>query len=137
MRPLERLVLAAAVVGGQSRKDFTTQATNIIRTEFDNAVLELCQSPPLEHAEFAQNQLGKLLSNLLSDVPQDAPVLDATQRQALVVSAQTKIGKEAMGPILRRIFTKLRYACRLSDVTVTLNFPSPQAFRLILPSSKY
>lgn len=109
LHPLERLVLAAAVVGGQTRKELPNQATALIRAEFDNAVLELCQSPPLEHADFNPNQLAKLISNLLSDVPQDAPILDAAQRQALIVAAQSKLGKEVMGPILHRIFTKLRY----------------------------
>lgn len=109
LRPLERIVLAAAIVGGQPRKELTNQATAVIRTEFDSAVLELCQNPPLEHADFNTSQLTKLISNLLSDVPQDAPVLDANQRQALIFSAQTKLGKEVLAPILHRVFAKLRY----------------------------
>lgn len=108
LRPLERLVLAAAIVSGQTRKELMIQAMGVIRAEFDNAVLELCQSPPLEHADFTQAQLTKLLSNLLSDGPSEAPILDSAQRQAMVVAGQTKIGKDAMGPILHRIFTKLR-----------------------------
>lgn len=108
LRPLERLVLAAAIVSGQTRKELMIQAMSVIRAEFDNAVLELCQSPPLEHADFTQAQLTKLLSNLLSDGPSEAPILDSAQRQAMVVAGQTKIGKDAMGPILHRIFTKLR-----------------------------
>lgn len=108
LRPLERLVLAAAVMAGQTRKEFSVQAAVMVRAEFDNAVLELCQSPSLEHANFDPDQVAKLMSNLLCDVPQDTPILDANQRQALIIAAQTKLGKESMGPILRRIFTKLR-----------------------------
>jgi len=111
LRPLERLVLASAIVAGQTRKELVAQAVNVIRQEFDNAVLELCQTPTLEHAEFTANQVSKLLSNLLVDVPADAPVLDASQRTALIAAAQAKIGKEALGPILYRIFPKMRYVC--------------------------
>lgn len=109
LRPLERLVLAAALVSGQTRKELASQAMGVIRAEFDNAIMELCQSPPLEHADFSQNQLTKLMSNMLSDVPPEAPILEPAQRQALVIAGQTKIGKEAMAPVLHHIFTKLRY----------------------------
>lgn len=118
LRPLERLVLAAAVVGGQTRKELSNQAVVVIRAEFDNAVLELSHSPPFEHAEFSSAQMGKLLTNLLVDIPQDAPILDVGQRQALLVAAQTKIGKDAMNPILQRIYLKLRY------VLFLLTFPT-------------
>ena len=115
LRPLERLVLAAAVVGGQTRKELFNQAVVVIRAEFDNAVLELSHSPPFEHAEFSSAQMGKFLTNLLVDIPQDAPVLDVSQRQSLLVAAQTKVGKEAMNPILQRIYLKLRYVLFLSS----------------------
>ena len=109
LRSLERLVLAAAIVGGQTRKELTTQAVGVIRTEFDNAVPELCQSPPFEHAEFTPAQMSKILSNLLVDHSQDAPLLEDSQRQALLIAAQSKLGKEAMTPILQRLYPKLRY----------------------------
>ncbi|KAF8964122.1 Not1-domain-containing protein [Flammula alnicola] len=120
LRPLERLVLAAAIVSGQTRKELSNQAVGVIRAEFDNAVLELCQKPPLEHADFSLSQLTKLLSNLLSDVPPEAPILDSTQRQALIVAAQTKMGKEAMGPILHRILAKLSLPPNTSLVEVLI-----------------
>ena len=109
LRPLERLVLAATIVGGQTRKDLTSQAVGVIRTEFDNAVLELCHSPPFEHAEFTPAQMSKVLANLLIDHSQDAPILDASQRQSLLIAAQSKLGKEAMIPILQRLYPKLMY----------------------------
>ena len=58
-----------------------------------NAVLELSfSSLPFEHAEFSSAQMGEFLTNPLvaQDIPQDAPVLDVSQRQSLVVAAQTK-----------------------------------------------
>jgi CCR4-NOT transcription complex subunit 1 len=109
LHALERLVLAAAIVAGPTRMELTNQAISIVGLVFDNGVLELCQTPPLEHADFSPNQVTKLMSNLLSDVPQEAPVLDATQRQALIAAAQARLGKEAMGPILHRVFVKLRF----------------------------
>ena len=41
-------------------------------------------------------QVTKLMSNLLSDLPQESPVLDATQRQALIAATQARLGKEAL-----------------------------------------
>jgi CCR4-NOT transcription complex subunit 1 len=105
---LERLVLAAAIVGGQTRKELTNQAVGVIRTEFDSAILELCHSPSLEHAEFTPAQMSKFLANLLVDHLQEVPISDG-QRQALLIAAQSKLGKEAMTPILHRLFPKLRY----------------------------
>jgi CCR4-NOT transcription complex subunit 1 len=109
LRSLERFVLAAAIVGGQTRKELTSQAVGVIRTEFDNAVSELGQSPPFEHAKFAPAQMSKILFNLLVDHSQDAPLLEGMQRQALLVAAQSNLGKEAMTPILQHLYTKLRY----------------------------
>ncbi|KAF9557678.1 Not1-domain-containing protein [Agrocybe pediades] len=120
LRPLERLVLAAAIVAGQPRKDLTVQAVAVIRADFDNAMLELCQNPPLEHAEFSASQMTKLLSNLLSDVPQDAPVLDANQRQALIFSVQARLGKDVLAPILHQVFTKLSLTPNTSLVEVLI-----------------
>ncbi|KAF9052783.1 Not1-domain-containing protein [Panaeolus papilionaceus] len=107
LRSLERLVLSAAIVSGQTRKELVVQAVNMIRTEFEGAMLELLQTPPMEHADLSPHQMKKLLSNLLVDVPQDAPVLDAAQRQALIAASQSKFGKDTMGPILGRLMTKL------------------------------
>ena len=76
------------------------QAATIIRVDFDNAVLSLCRHPCFDHADINPSQVGKLLSNLLSDSPVDAPILDGQQRQALVVAAQPKYGTEIMAPIL-------------------------------------
>ncbi|KAH9483822.1 CCR4-NOT transcription complex subunit 1 [Psilocybe cubensis] len=120
LRPLERVVLAASIIAGQTRKELATQAAVMVRTEFDNAALELAQSPPLEHANFDSEQISKLMSNLLSDIPQDAPILDANQRQTLIIAAQTKVGKEALGPILRRIFAKLSLPPATSLVEVLI-----------------
>lgn len=109
LRPLERLVLAAAIVGGQTRKELTSQAVGVIGAEFDNAVLELGHSPPFEHAEFTPTQVSKILGNLLVDHSQDATLLEGSQLQALLIAAQSKLGKEAMTPILQRLYPKLRY----------------------------
>ncbi|KAL0577902.1 CCR4-NOT core subunit cdc39 [Marasmius crinis-equi] len=109
LRPLERLVLAASVASGSSRKELVTQATSLIQNavEFENAVLSLCHNPSFDHADLSPHQVSKLMSNLLSDPPQDAPILDPSQRQALIVAAQTKYGQETVAPILQRIFPTL------------------------------
>ncbi|EJD02104.1 Not1-domain-containing protein [Fomitiporia mediterranea MF3/22] len=76
--------------------------------DFENAVLALCQQPCFDHADLSLAQAGKLLQNLLSDSPLDEPLLvDPTQRQALVFSAQKKFGAELVSPILAQLFQKL------------------------------
>ena len=91
------------------RKELVTQATNIIRVDFENAVLALCQHPCFDHADLSLAQTGKLLQNLLSDPPSDSPILDATQRQALIVAARTKFSPELLSPVLSQLFANIRY----------------------------
>lgn len=140
LRPLERLVLAASIVaagvappptsgtpvsaGGYSagtqtpgapggvKKALADQAATIIRVDFENAALAICQHPSFDHADLSLAQAGKLLQNLLSDPPLDTPILDATQRQALIAAAHTKYGHEAVSPILQQLLPKMRYVSR-------------------------
>ncbi|KAJ4501745.1 Not1-domain-containing protein [Lentinula lateritia] len=107
LRPLERLVLAAPIVSSPTRKEFGAQAQVVIKQEFENAVLSLCHNPSFDLADLSPNQVTKLLGNLLSDPPADSPVLDASQRQALIVAAQTKYGKDTVAPMLQRILPNL------------------------------
>jgi CCR4-NOT transcription complex subunit 1 len=109
LRPLEKLVLASSFVATTTRQELAHQAANMIRLEFENAVLPLCQHLPFEHADLSPNQLARLLANLLSGSSSESPVLDATQRQALIVAAQTKYGNDIIAPILQRILPNLRY----------------------------
>jgi CCR4-NOT transcription complex subunit 1 len=108
LRPLERLVLAASIVAAPTRRELFTQATAIIRVEFDNAVHALCQDTSFEHADLSPAHVTKLMMNLLSDVPSDAPVLEAPQRKALIAAAHTKYGSEIVAPMLQRILPSLR-----------------------------
>lgn len=108
LRPLERFILASAIVSAPVRKELANQAATIIRVDFENAVLSLCQHPSFDHADLNPGQVGKLLSNLLSDPPADSPILDGQQRQALVVAAQAKYGTDIMAAILQQIFPTLR-----------------------------
>ncbi|KAJ3741975.1 Not1-domain-containing protein [Lentinula detonsa] len=107
LRPLERLVLAAPIVSSPVRKEFGAQAQTVIMQEFENAVLSLCHNPSFDLADLSPNQVTKLLGNLLSDPPAESPVLDASQRQALIVAAQTKYGKDTVAPMLQRILPSL------------------------------
>ncbi|KAJ3518409.1 hypothetical protein NM688_g9443 [Phlebia brevispora] len=75
--------------------------------EFDNAVVALCQHPSFDHADLTPNQVAKLMSNLLCENASEGPILDAHQRQALIISAQTKYGSEIVVPILQRILPSL------------------------------
>ncbi|KAJ7865758.1 hypothetical protein B0H14DRAFT_2733847 [Mycena olivaceomarginata] len=76
----------------------------MIQVEFDNAVLELRRSPCFEQDDLSSDQVAKLMSNLLSDLPSDSPVLDTTQQRVLIIAAQSKHGKETIAPVLHRIF---------------------------------
>ncbi|KAG8856743.1 hypothetical protein FRB96_006246 [Tulasnella sp. 330] len=104
LRPLERLVLAASIVSANTRKELAQQAQAVIRVEWTNAVLSLCNRPSFEHADLSPSQVAKLLSNLLSDPPADFPVLDPNQRHELLLAAWTKYGPDIMSPILQQIF---------------------------------
>ncbi|KAJ7445783.1 Not1-domain-containing protein [Mycena galericulata] len=137
LRPLERLILAASIVSAPTRKELATQAYSIIRTEFDNAVLALCHTTSFEHTDLSPTQVAKLMSNLLSDPPSDSPALDATQRQALIVAAQSKYGKETIAPILHRIFASLSLPSGTSLVQVLIQLgpeitSDPEVVRALL-----
>jgi CCR4-NOT transcription complex subunit 1 len=108
LRPLERLILASSIVSSPTRKELSNQAATIIRLDFENAVLSLCQHPSFDHADLTPNQVAELMSNLLCDSPSGSPTLDATQRQALIAAAQAKYGNEIVAPILQRILPSLR-----------------------------
>lgn len=116
LRPLERLVLASSILAAPTRKELASQAANIIRMDFENAVLALCQHPSFDHADLSPNQVAKLLSNLLSEPPADVPVLDANQRPALMAAALAKYGAEIVSPILQRILPGLRYVANLLSI---------------------
>lgn len=108
LRPLERLVLASSIVSAPTRRELSQQASTIIRVDFENAVLSLCQHPSFDHADLSPSQVAKLLSNLLVAPSLESPTLDATQRQALIAAAQAKYGSETVAPMLHQIFPRLR-----------------------------
>lgn len=118
LQPLEKLVLASSIVAGQTRRELATQAANIIRLNFEDAVLSICQHPSFDNADLSPGQLAKLLTNLLSEPPIDAPVLDPGERQALITAAMAKYGSDTIAPMLRRIFPELR----------CVRMPRPQIF---------
>ncbi|KZT44176.1 Not1-domain-containing protein [Sistotremastrum suecicum HHB10207 ss-3] len=95
------------MINGSARKELSNQAVSIIRVEFDNAILSLCQHHSFDHSDLSPSQLAKLLQNLLCEPLSDSPLLDATQRQALIVAARTKYGAEIVNPILHQIFPNL------------------------------
>ncbi len=102
------LVLSAAVVSCQARRELSSQAISMVRLEFENAVLSLCHNPCFDHTDLAPNQVAKLISNLLSSPPIDSPVLDAAQRQALIIAVQTKYGRDTATPILQSVIPNMR-----------------------------
>ncbi len=58
LRPLERLVLASSIVTAPTRKELSLQAASVIRVEFENAALALCQHPSFDHADLSPSQLS-------------------------------------------------------------------------------
>lgn len=119
LRPLERLVLASSIAAAPTRRELSGMSVNIIRMEFENAVLSLCQHPSFDQADLSPNQVAKLMSNLLSEAPTDGPILDATQRQALIMAAQTKYGPEIIMPILQRILPTIQFVTMFWFITLT------------------
>jgi hypothetical protein len=82
---------------------------NVIQLEFDNAVISLTRPTSFDGADLALNQCAKILSSLLVDAPPDPPVLNAIQKQTLILAAQSKYGKEALSPVLAHVFATLRF----------------------------
>ncbi|KAJ7871497.1 Not1-domain-containing protein [Mycena olivaceomarginata] len=137
LRPLERFILAASILSAPARKELASQAANIVRAEFEAAIIAFSHTTAFEHADLSPNQVAKLMSNLLSDPPAEAPVLDATQRQALIVAAQSKYGKETIAPILHRIFPSLSLPSGTSLVQVLIQLgpeitSDPEVVRALL-----
>ncbi|KXN90499.1 General negative regulator of transcription subunit 1 [Leucoagaricus sp. SymC.cos] len=124
LRPLERFIVAAAFVSTPTRKELANQAASIIRLEFEGAVLALCHTPSFENADLSLTQLAKVMANVLSDLPSDAPILDVQQRQALILAAQTKYGKDVTSPVLRRIFSHFSLPPGTSLVQVLIQLGS-------------
>lgn len=108
LRPLERLLLASAIIFSPTRKDLVSQAISVIRVNFESALMSFCQQSPLDYADWNPAQVGKFLSNLLCDSPLETPVLESPQFQALVTASQVKYGNDIMAPIWQQIFPKLR-----------------------------
>ncbi|QRV90034.1 CCR4-Not complex component, Not1 [Ceratobasidium sp. AG-Ba] len=106
LRPLERLVLASVFVVS-SRAEFASAAAQIVHADLENAVLALCARPSFESGDMSLSQAAKLLANLLSDPPPDAPVLDHTERIALLTAAHAKYGPDNLAPVLRTVFPTL------------------------------
>ncbi|KLO12020.1 Not1-domain-containing protein [Schizopora paradoxa] len=128
LRPLERLVLASSFVAtgvsstqpvngagnassaGTVRKELASQAANIIWEVFDNALTALIQSPSaFENSDLTPQQAGKLLQNLLCETepPRESPLLDNTQRQALLSATQAKFGVETIAPVFQQILSHI------------------------------
>lgn len=105
LRPLERLVLASVFVTS-SRQDFASASAQIIHADLENAVLALVARPSFDTTDMSLSQAAKLLANLLSDPPPDAPVLDPSERIALLTAAQAKYGPD-ITPVLRTVFPTL------------------------------
>lgn len=95
--PLSRLILCATLV---SSSRLCNPAATAIRADFDNAVIALAHG---DHTPLSSHHLLAVISNLLVDPPPESPILDAAQRQALLVAARTKYGPEIMAPIFRAV----------------------------------
>lgn len=109
LKPLEKLVLASSIIStSTTRRDLASQAAQLVRLNFDEAIVAICKTPSFDQDDLSPSQLAKLLSHLLSDPPPDSPILDAQQRVTIIASAQSKIGIEIMAPILQKIFPTLR-----------------------------
>ncbi|KAI0798095.1 Not1-domain-containing protein [Abortiporus biennis] len=122
LQPLERLILASSIVAVPTRKELASQAASVIKVQFEDAVLALCQHPSFEQADLSPNQVAKLLSNLLCDTNVDSPILDATQRQALIAAAQAKYGTEIISPILQRILPTMSLPSDTTLVDALIQF---------------
>ncbi|KAF8753414.1 Not1 protein [Rhizoctonia solani] len=89
-----------------ARPDLSSSAAQIVHADLENAVLALVARPSFDTTDMSLSQAAKLLANLLSDPPPDAPVLDPSERVALLTAAQAKYGPD-LAPVLRTVFPTL------------------------------
>ncbi|KAF5324741.1 hypothetical protein D9611_004517 [Ephemerocybe angulata] len=122
LRSLERFILASAIIAGRTRPELMSQALSVIQLEFDNAVVALCRPTVFDGGDLAINQTAKILSNLFVDAPPEPPVLNPTQKQTLILAAQSKYGKEALSPILAHICATLSLPSGASLVQTLIQF---------------
>ncbi|KAF9036996.1 Not1-domain-containing protein [Hymenopellis radicata] len=107
LNPLERLVLASSLASA-TRKELANQAVSVIKTEFKEAMATLYHSnPSFDHADLSPSQVAKLLSNLLSLDSPGSPILDYQERNALILAAQSKYGRDTVFPMLHHILPTL------------------------------
>ena len=112
LRPLERFIVASAIVTGpaRTRQELLTQAINIIQAEFDNAVVALCRPNSFDNQDLPLKLALKLLINFFVDTPADLSVLTIHQRATLIMALQSKYGRDAIAPRLPTLFANLRFA---------------------------
>ncbi len=65
-------------------------------------------NPSFDHADLSPSQVAKLLSNLLSMDSLGSPILDYQERNALILAAQSKYGRDTVFPMLHHILPTLR-----------------------------
>ncbi|KAG8830433.1 hypothetical protein FRC17_004884 [Serendipita sp. 399] len=105
--PLERIILASAMLSASNRRDQVYQAGAIIRMNFDQARPVLMRHFTFSTGNLSQAQISKLLLNLLCESPLGAPVLDVTRRQSLLSGLLEKYGFDFMMPIMKQILPRI------------------------------
>ncbi|KAG8832629.1 hypothetical protein FRC17_000982 [Serendipita sp. 399] len=107
LSPLERVILASAMLSASNRRDLVQQAYTIIRMNFDQAQPVLMSATTFSTGNLSQAQVSRLLFNLLCDLPLGAPVLDVAQRQILLSELLTKYGFDFMINIMKQILPRI------------------------------
>lgn len=107
LSPLERFIIASAMLSATSRRDLVQQAVLIVRQNVDQARQGILVNPTFETGNLNQPQTAKLLSNLLCESSSETPVLDPSQRQNLLSSIASKYGPDFMTTTLKQIIPRL------------------------------
>lgn len=105
--PLERVILASAMLSATTRRDLVQQAAVVIRMNFEQARPSLLAHPTFETGNLNQGQAAKLLTNILCESSLETPVLDPSQRQSLLSTMSSKYGPDFMTPTLKQIIPRL------------------------------
>ncbi|EJT98519.1 Not1-domain-containing protein [Dacryopinax primogenitus] len=97
---LEKVILAAHVAASVSRSDLAIQGKAVFAADFNTAMVQLLQTPSFETADLSVEEAKALLIALLSESPQETPLLDPASRARLLSAMSLRYGMEIAKPLL-------------------------------------
>lgn len=109
LTPLERVIIVAPFLNPATtmKRDLMSQANQIVRNNFEAAKAALTSQKAFESGDLSADRILKLVQTLLCDTTPDAPVIDPSQRQALLTEIGGKLGPGYLHLILKQVLPRI------------------------------